>query len=219
MAHVSEEIFNRRFTGTPDAITPAITDLAKELSPERDPVWVPVKVAEGAVVRECFVNVRTHVQKFGGRQLNGWAVWEWRRVFLEAEHHCVWVGDEGLVDVTPNEAGSDRILFLPDPTREYDHEGHRRLVNAKRPLNDAREIANWIAASDRLHEFIEANSDGPSVRLDGRGQREMDALGERAVMTQLGVILWLARNTRRNEQCICRSGKKFKVCCMRLLQP
>jgi hypothetical protein len=62
------------------------------------------------------------VARDGGEILYGWAIWEWPRVFIEAEHHAVWSKGGCLTDVTPQVPPADTILFLPDTERAYDYE-------------------------------------------------------------------------------------------------
>ena len=73
---------------------------------------------------DCFENVRRKLKKDGGRIQFGWAVWEWPGVFLEAEHHAVYVAPKSpsFVDVTPCNFGSTRHLFVPDDSATYNFE-------------------------------------------------------------------------------------------------
>lgn len=70
---------------------------------------------------ECFSIVPEHIATHGGKEQFGWAIFELKRVWLEAEFHVVWEREDGvLVDLTPRPEPLDHILFLPDPERRYD---------------------------------------------------------------------------------------------------
>ncbi|WP_163158052.1 hypothetical protein [Bradyrhizobium uaiense] len=148
MASVKAEIFTKRFTTTPNSISAAVASLCDELSPDHRPVRVPVRSGSGTVIGECFHNVQAKVAKDGGSITYGWLIWEWPRVFVEAEHHAVWNDGNALIDVTPHIHGEFDVLFLPDPQRVYDYEGRTRLINVKRSLGVFKNVEGWIIASD-----------------------------------------------------------------------
>ncbi|WP_157772519.1 hypothetical protein [Lacunisphaera limnophila] len=51
----------------------------------------------------------------GGEVVPGWSLFEWPRVFIEAEHHHTWRKKSGQYeDPTPREDRKRRLLFLPD---------------------------------------------------------------------------------------------------------
>lgn len=53
-------------------------------------------------------------------QVNGWAIWQWANILVEAEAHAVWESPEGaLIDITPHENGESRIPFLRDDGMVY----------------------------------------------------------------------------------------------------
>ncbi|WP_316176337.1 SEC-C domain-containing protein [Bradyrhizobium sp. SZCCHNRI1073] len=214
--YVDPEIFKRSFTRTPDAITPAVQQLAAEISPEYQPRYVEMAPEPMSRPRECFFNVKAKIERDGGKILYGWAIWEWPRVFLEAEHHAVWSNGPSLIDVTPQEPGIRRVLFVPDPAQEFDESSYQRRPNIKRPLNPARAIADWISETDRFHEYIEGCSHGPVARVD---VRTLKALQQKTRYAQAGVLVWLAEHTKRNDLCFCTSGKKFKNCCANFFRP
>lgn len=73
----------------------------------------------------------------------GWAIWEWKKVLIEAEFHAVWQRPDGtLIDITPKATAIGeildikKILFLPDLSREYRSVS---VDNIRKPLrNDLR---------------------------------------------------------------------------------
>ena len=119
-----------------------------------------VKPSGGAVPSECFNNVPEKIKIDGGTMIYGWTIWEWSRVFVEAEHHAVWEKEGNLVDITPKENSERKIIFLPDPLASYDYDGQRRRINIKRSLGRFPSVEKWIAATDRFHNAIEDNSVG-----------------------------------------------------------
>jgi hypothetical protein len=110
--------------------------------------------------------VNRKVTREGGRIVYGWAIWEWPRVFLEAEHHAVWSDGDRLVDVTPHVPASYCILFLPDPQRVYDYHTGKRFLNVKRSLGEFPSVEGWIEATDGIQRYMEGNSNGSIVTMD-----------------------------------------------------
>ncbi|MGL4965857.1 MAG: SEC-C metal-binding domain-containing protein [Inquilinus sp.] len=151
----------------------------------------------------------------GGSLLYGWLIWEWPRVFIEAEHHAVWEKDGSLVDITPPSNGERRILFLPDPNASYDFAFMKRRNNIRRSYGIFQSVDEWISANDKYHEIKERNSIGNRISITGGDFIEMNG----RILNGLGsIFLDLARTTRRNDPCFCRSGKKFKKCCAPLIE-
>ncbi len=80
---------------------------------------------------ECFSIVPEHIAAHGGKEQFGWAIFELKRVWLEAEFHVVWEREDGvLVDLTPRQAPLEHILFLPDPERRYDGTQVNSIIRA-----------------------------------------------------------------------------------------
>jgi hypothetical protein len=207
---IKTEIFERNFTTTPRAISPPVASLCRDISPDHSPAWAQVKPESSAVIEECFSNVSAKVASDGGSILYGWLVWEWHRVFIEAEHHAVWEKDGRLLDITPHRNGETTVLFLPDPTREYDFASERRLINRKRSLGQFPSVNKWIAATDVLHRAVEEHSVGREIRIN---RNRLAELQNAAKYTMGAVLVELASKTKPNDPCICTSGRKFKKCC------
>lgn len=107
---------------TPAKVTDKIMELCSRAVPGVEPAYVPVEAQEWSLPNECFPNVRQMVQERGGQQTNGWAIWQWANVLVEAEAHSVWRSPEGeLVDIAPHKNGETEILFLADPDMIYDN--------------------------------------------------------------------------------------------------
>jgi hypothetical protein len=215
MTYVDPAIFERRCTGTPGRISREILVLARELSSGHQPRFVPIAPDQTAKVGECFFNVQSKIAREGGEIVYGWAIWEWPRVFIEAEHHAVWSSGTEWIDITPNDPGIHRVLFLADPTRAFDYRSYKRIMNVKRPLNSAPFIQDWLNATDELRRYFEDESDGPIARLD---RSRLKILHDKVRYAQAGVLVWLAQNTGRNGACFCGSGKKFKKCCAKFIR-
>lgn len=215
MASINPKILKKNFTTTPRKATLAIEKICKEINADEVPVFVPVKSEKDAILSECFHNVNQKVERDGGSMLYGWNLWEWSRVFVEAEHHAVWVKDGKLVDITPKHNGERKILFLPDPSRTYDFENQQRLINIKRSLGKYLSVESWIKASDDLQNAIERNSVGNQASFSEFELRQH----QQAIMnTMLDVILDLAADTKPRARCICASGKEFRKCCSKYIQ-
>lgn len=200
-------------TTTPNRISPSIMDLAAFLVPTGVLTYVPVVPAGDAQFNECFAAAAKQAARFGGSVCQGWRIWEWPRVLIEAEFHAVWRDHTGeLCDVTPPPDGETQILFLPDGARVY--EG-RQINNVRRPLSKHPDVAAFIAAGDAHFELMNrgdrARQNG-AVTLEGAEIEEMSRI--LAAKTELTRRLRLGLPLpKRNEPCDCGSGKKFKRCC------
>lgn len=206
-------------SSVPADVTPEIRTLCAEIVTGCLPEFVKLRPDHAAEVRECFHNVTRVAERNGGGLVYGWALWEWPRIFIEAEHHAIWRSPSGeLVDVTPHEYPADRVLFLEDPSATYDFETAVRRPNQKRALRDVAAIHLWIEATDQLHEKLEACSVGKEYRFSGADQAELVRLGQLIEARKIGVILGLANELGPNQPCLCRSGRKFKKCCSGLFR-
>jgi hypothetical protein len=95
--------------------------LCRKLAPGIDPAYVEHLPLVNKPFNECFMIVPEHIAIHGGKPRYGWALFELKRVWLEAEFHVVWEREDGvLIDLSPRPAPLDQILFLPDPKREYE---------------------------------------------------------------------------------------------------
>ena len=212
MPTISTELLKKTFTTTPTALSPAIVSFCREISPDHVASRVPVRPDANAIPNECFHNVTARVSLEGGTIIYGWAIWEWPRVLIEAEHHAVWEKNGVVLDITPHSMQEAQIVF--DPGRVYDFAGKKRVINLKRSLGELESVDNWIRAADVVHQAMEANSVGNEVRMN---RAQLGALVENLRNAQAAMMLDLARNTRANAPCFCRSGKKFKKCCSQLI--
>ena len=105
---------------TPVKITDKVMELCSGIVPDAGPGYVPVEVQGWALPGECFPNVGRMVRERGGQQVNGWVIWQWANILVEAEAHSVWRSPEGkLADITPHDNGEKEILFLKDDDMAY----------------------------------------------------------------------------------------------------
>jgi len=214
MPTIDTSIFQRSGTRAPHNVTDAIRRLCAEISPGQEPAFVRALPDTSAVPNECFNNVSRKVSLHGGSIVYGWAIWEWPRVFVEAEHHAVWLKGRHMVDITPHTPPCEEILFLPDPKRIYDYDGRKRLINIKRAFGNFPAAEAWIAATDKLQRYMEDCSDGDIITMKRDVLRKLfnDARQKQAI-----VLIELARMTQEHDPCFCQSGHKFENCCSPLI--
>lgn len=214
MPTVDPKLFEIAMSGTPERVTPAIASLCRDVSPGHEPIYVDVAPDPEARPSECFPNVRARVARDGGEILYGWVIWEWRRVFIEAEHHAVWLSEGRMLDITPHVPPSTRVLFLPDPDRAYDFVTERRLQNRRQSLDELPMASAWVEAANDLWNYVEASSQGRTINMS---EARFTALRDRMAHLQAAIFVALAASTKRNDPCFCGGGRKFKVCCSRLI--
>lgn len=133
----------------PGQIHDSAQRLCRQLAPNSTPRYVDLRPSPEIQVNDCFGGLPGYVRRHGGRQLTGWAIWEWPQVFIEAEFHSVWEAPDGTcVDVTPKQIPFKRVLFLPDPDRVY--EGFQ-VDNVRYALRPDPEIARFIELSELMY--------------------------------------------------------------------
>ena len=142
-------------TKTPDKLEPSILKFCDSIVPNQQPLYVDVKPLFNKPVNECFVIVPEHMAIYGGEQIFGWYIGEWPKVLIEAIFHAIWHTKDGiLIDITPKEIATNRILFLPDPHRKY--EG-RQVDNIRNPLTGDKRIRRFCQLA---HELFLAQNEG-----------------------------------------------------------
>lgn len=183
---------------TPAFITSEIQKLCFQLDATESPVYVYVSPDPDCDRGDCYNNVQRKVDACSGRSQHGWNIRVWPNVLLDAQFHAVYVTPEGgLVDLTPNQEESKKILFLPDSVRRYTAEGGR-IPSVRVALNDDAEISEYIHLTDEK-DRLETAGILPEPEIQRR----------RALL--LGRVLF--RYTCRRNPCPCESGKKYKHCC------
>ena len=137
--------------------------------------------------QDCFGVVSEYVAGGFGEQVIGWAIWEWPRVYIEAEFHAVWQHPVGrLVDITPKMPPIPRILFLPDPNREYVGGQVENVLQARRrdpTIERFIERAHLIFLERNKGELAEKHGEIPVSEESSRYQqdqaRALDRLQQR----------------------------------------
>lgn len=213
-SQVSEDRFAAPMLRTPSTITPEVRDLAARINADETPVFVQYRPGPEALPQECYANVDHRVAAAGGRPVVGWAIWEWNEVFVEAEHHAVWEGSDGLVDITPHGIPIERVLFLPDPTAPYRGPVEPRRPNRRVLLSGSAPAMRFLAAIDARNLWMERFAAGEVVRLTNGQASEMEQLAAEAMDAQADLLIAQANAKGRNDRCLCGSGRKFKSCCM-----
>lgn len=195
-------------TTTPKKIDATIQTFAKSINPGGALVYVNVSPSADAEPHECFNNVRRCVEKNGGREMLGWAIWSWPGVFIEAEHHSVWRKPDGSIsDPTPTGQREARVLFLEDGAADYDHATNRRRDNIRAALRQDATIAAYLNASKEFHAYLEAHSIGKTIQAP---RNELAALSWRNHRILVEIR---RRYLGPNDLCTCGSGRKVKKCC------
>lgn len=115
----------------------------------------------------------------------------------------------------PKENKEKKILFLPDPDKEYDYTNQKRLINIKRSLGTYKSVDRWIQATDRFQNAMEENSKGREISFH---PFELEVHQSDILDAWADVILDLAADTAPRDQCICSSRKEFRKCCSKLIQ-
>lgn len=109
--------------------------------------------------------------------LTGWAIWEWPKVFIEAEFHAVWSNTRGeLFDLTSRPLISPHILFLPDPLTKYDG---RQIDNVRKPLIKDNDLTRFLFIFSRQFHILNkgdlAFQHGP-ISLPPKALKELQGL-------------------------------------------
>ena len=183
---------------TPMEITPLLVGLCYGLNPEAIPMYIDVISEPWARVNECFPNVQRKIKESGGSYVNGWLIWRWANIMIEAEAHSVWKSDNGkLVDVTPHQ--ENKILFVPDSNVIF--EG--LVIPSKRaPLTKSSKVSWFIDLLSIKDEYMRQAGKGKTYSLPLPLVEELKKC--HAEITQ---------KVGRNELCPCGSGLKYKKCC------
>lgn len=193
---------------TPARISDKIMELCGQVVPGIEPVYVPTAAQPWCLPNECFPNVERMVKEQGGRQVNGWTVWQWANILVEAEAHAVWENPEGkLIDITPHDNGEAEILFLRDETMVYEGQS---IGNIKLALTDSPLVAELLDLTKKTENIMceyEPGTEIPVIEL--RQRLAPMAIRQKMIMEKL------YQRVGRNDPCPCQSGLKYKKCCGR----
>lgn len=186
---------------TPVKITDKVMELCSGIVPDAGPGYVPVEVQGWALPGECFPNVGRMVRERGGQQVNGWVIWQWANILVEAEAHSVWGSPEGkLADITPHDNGEKEILFLKDDDMVY---RGNIIANIRLALTSSQLVAELIRLMDERDRII-----GETPGKEHLIPKPLWARIEE-------IKAMLHEEVKGNEFCPCQSGLKYKKCCGR----
>lgn len=193
---------------TPAKITEKILELCNMVVPEATPEYIPVEAQTWGSPMECFPNVQRIVREQRGTQINGWAIWQWANILIEAEAHSVWESPEGkLIDITPHDYGEKEILFLRDYSMVYSGQNIRNIRCA---LTNSPLVAEYIGLSEQIEAIMCSYKPGTEIPLVEL-QFRLLPLRERIV----AITTALNQKASPNSFCPCQSGLKYKKCCGR----
>ena len=156
---------------TPPELTPFIADFAQSLG-TGEAEFLPVVDDPYGLYGWCSDGVREKVRRDGGHCVFGWTIWEWPKVMLTAEFHCVWEDAEGrLLDITPKPMGETRILFVPDRSYPGDFNFDHRPLNRRKRLyvetDPSEEVARAIAQlAGGKRQYEERRAQKAGMNLD-----------------------------------------------------
>lgn len=193
---------------TPIRVTDKIMELCSRILSDVEPEYVSVAAQEWSLLNECFPNVERMVRERGGQQVNGWAIWQWANILVEAEAHSVWQNPEGaLIDITPHDNGERQILFLRDDSMVYSGQsiGNVRLAITGSPL-----AAELVDLGNKIDGVMCSYAPGTEIPLSELRRRLLPLKERRET-----IVGMLNQKVGRNDLCPCQSGLKYKKCCGR----
>ena len=197
---------------TPATLSPSLRALAHEIVPNGVPVYVDVQSIADAPSDECFVLVPEQVGRHGGEVVIGWALWEWPSLFVEAEFHSVWrAPNDSLLDISPKKTPAQKVLFLPDPSRQY--EG-RQVNNIRKAISKNAVVLQFLRAADAEYEFVnrgERAMQHGHIKVKGPEAEEYRAILRTKAHCSLEMVR-LKPSVDAYDPCLCGSGKKVKWC-------
>lgn len=193
---------------TPVKISEKILELCNMVVPGAEPEYIPVEVQTWSRPMECFHNVQRIVREQRGAQINGWAIWQWANILIEAEAHAIWESPEGkLIDITPHDNGEKEILFLRDCNMVYSGQS---IGNVRLALTDSPIAAELIALSEKTESIMCSYKPGTMIPLLELQQRLLPLKKRRTAIMET-----LNQKVGPNAFCPCQSGLKYKKCCGR----
>ncbi len=195
-----------KYATTPQKITDKILELCNGIIPGGRPEYIKTMPGIKCKIGKQFENVLRMVKDAGGQQVNGWAIWQWNNMLIEAEPYATWKTPQGeYMDITPREMGVPRILFLPDSRVEYGTGRHRSIM---RPLTDSELVEELIHIAEECDRILE-----PYTREEDIPVAEVGPLLKPLNERKDEILAILNRKVGRNDACVCGSGLKYKKCC------
>lgn len=193
---------------TPIRVTDKIMQLCSGIVSDAVPEYVPVAAQEWGLPSECFPNVERMVQENGGQQVNGWAIWQWANIIVEAEAHSMWKSPEGaLIDITPHDNGERQILFLRDDSMVYSGQS---IENVRLAITGSPLAAELVDLGNKIDGVMCSYAPGTEIPLSELWRRLLPLKERREA-----IVGMLNQKVGRNDPCPCQSGLKYKKCCGR----
>ncbi|MDO8454559.1 MAG: SEC-C metal-binding domain-containing protein [Sulfurimonas sp.] len=205
----------RSLATVPREISDEIINFCHSINPQSTVNFIDSIPLKGSTIGNCFDNVNQSKNNDEVSTL-GWIIWQTSSHLLQAEFHNVIKSKNGTLRcVTPYKRDYKRILFLPDATMQYEN---RRVHTIYKAISDIVETKIFIEALESLSEIEIYMSDSSvcdyfnnpeNVEKRNSLQTTMQDI-ENAIELFESIVL---KDTTRNSECICGSGKKFKKCC------
>jgi len=146
---------------TPVEVSEKIRQLVEQVGAE-SLGFLPVIPDEHGLYGWCSDGVASKVANSGGSAVFGWTIWEWPKLFLTAEFHCVWKNhDDRLIDITPKPAHEKQILFASDSTYPQDFDFDDRPRNRRLRSYEALDVSDVV--TDQV-----AGLAGGKLRYEGK---------------------------------------------------
>ena len=198
---------------TPISIDATVKAFAQEISPGAVPIYIRIRPEPGCEPLDCYHSVRRKVTEMGGRIQYGWAVWEWPKVFIEAEAHAVYDPGDGApwMDITPGQnPDHKRRLFIPDDSATYDFESEGvRRDNIRKAIAKDKLVDEFLLAAGERAKVYDSIPGIGRVTPDAATRQKLENVERHCA----GLMLQLAEKyLGPNEPCLCGSGKKFRKC-------
>lgn len=193
---------------TPKKMSTDVIEFCKKLGSVHSPTFVKVVPNPSAQANECFFNVKSAVNEFGGRQIFGWCIWIWEGVYIEAEHHSVWHDGSDLIDITPKLQNEDTVLFVQDDLAVFDFKGVKPRNNVRRSLAQDPKVAEYLSLHDQKYTLMERYSTGRR-----EAKVPVHLLRPLALRTETLILYMRGKYLGPNNLCTCGSGIKVKKCC------
>ena len=189
---------------TPKSVSKEILVGCDSIIAGQSPVVVPVIPGNNAKKNDCFNNVSRQVEHKGGKQINGWTIWQRANILINFEAHAVWETTEGeLIDITPHDQEVE-ILFLPDA--RVDYKGYP-IPSKRFALTDSPLVAEYIGLWEEYDSICSQYPAYTPITINA------DTHEAYVYKRKLEIESILQKDVGRNDLCPCQSGRKFKKCC------
>lgn len=189
---------------TPILDSESVNKIKEKINSPYAPQYVDVFSVKNALIQECFDTVEKYINKNGGKRVLGWTLWELPSFFIEAEFHAVWESPSGeLRDLTPRRSPTKRILFIRDPSMNYEGE---RINNIRINYSKNNTINDLFKIYEDDFEIF-----GPKGIVLAHQQILNCSLEMRKVLVGERMEL-IYKHLKKTDPCFCNSGEMLKNC-------